>query len=261
VIRIKPEKHIKQISEAAFVFDLLFGYIASLKLTGMTTLELDSKIGMFLERTAAKSFLSSKYNYNSHISTGKILCHGIPLETVVIQQDSTVHVDVPLIINDLVSDASWTFISGTGRSELIDLINFSWTLSHSLVDNIKAEMPLHQAAELCMKQVVYSDYYLFNEGMGHGTGYKLHEDPYISYCNKSENSEIFRDGLVFTVEPVILLNNKIGWYENEKKELIFKKANSISCFEFTAAIIKGKCRQISFDENKFKKSIDSPSYF
>jgi len=60
------------------------------------------------------------------------------------------------------------------------------------------------AARNLIESYGYGD--CFTHRTGHGIGLDIHEEPYIT----AENDDILMNGMIFTIEPGIYIDNKIG---------------------------------------------------
>lgn len=84
--------------------------------------------------------------------------------------------------------------------------------------------------------------FIIKEFCGHGIGKEIHMQPNIyHYKGPIPDNYILKEGMVFTIEPIICLNKYQNLYLLPDKWSIISPNNPSSQFEHTVMITKNGC--------------------
>jgi len=100
------------------------------------------------------------------------------------------------------SDQTRTLICGNPSPEQQKIYQIVKEAHDRALDRVCSGIPIRevdQAAREYIQDQGYGDY--FGHGTGHGIGLAVHEDPVVN----SENEDLLREGMVFTIEPGIYI--------------------------------------------------------
>ncbi len=134
------------------------------------------------------------------------LPHQEPTNKIIDKGDIVV-LDIGVRYQGYYSDLTRTIVCGTPSSKQLEIFNIVLRAQQTALDiireNIKAE-EVDIAARRTIEAQGYGEYFIHRTG--HGLGLEVHEPPFI----KTGNTELLKNGMVFTVEPGIYLPNLFG---------------------------------------------------
>ena len=187
---------------AAECLDLL----APMVKVGVTTEALDTAAREFiLDHGALPACLGYRgYKHTICTSINHVVCHGIP-NAKPLKNGDIVNIDVTVIVDGWHGDTSRMYAAGDinrKAERLIDITYDSLMLGigqvkpGNTVGDIGAAIAKYAHAERC---TVVQDF------CGHGLGRLFHDAPNILHYGEAGQGEELREGMFFTIEPMINL--------------------------------------------------------
>ncbi len=201
---IKSDEELKNIKKACAIAEKAFKETIKLIKLGMTELNvaeiLESKFKQFgASGTSFETIVA--FGANSavpHHQTGKTKLTG---ETVILM-------DFGCVYNGYCSDMTRTFYFGNNPSKEFKKVYDSVLKAHvTAYENIQSGMTCVVAdgfARESLQKDGYDKY--FTHSLGHGIGLNIHEAPALSPRGQGE----MQDGMVFSIEPGVYLDEKFG---------------------------------------------------
>jgi methionyl aminopeptidase len=175
----------------------------------MSTMDIN-KIGEEVIRSfgCIPSFL----NYNGYpasicVSVNDEVVHGIPSKNRIIQEGDIVSLDAGLIYKGYHSDAARTHAVGEVSAEARKLMEVT---KQSFFEGIKYAMEGYRIGDIGHAVQKYAESFgmgVIRDYTGHGTGTKLHEDPYIPNYGKPGKGAKIERGMTLAIEPMIALGS------------------------------------------------------
>ncbi|KKW09827.1 MAG: Methionine aminopeptidase, partial [Parcubacteria group bacterium GW2011_GWB1_49_7] len=138
------------------------------------------------------------------ISINDEIVHGIPNEEPkILRQGDIVSIDLSLIHKTLFTDAAITVPVGAIDDESRELLKVT---KRALEAGIAAAMPGNRIGDIgfAISDVVKGTRFSLAENLvGHGLGYKLHEEPYVPNEGERGKGEKLVPGTVIAIEPMV----------------------------------------------------------
>ncbi len=138
-------------------------------------------------------------------SINEVICHGIPDDTVLDDGD-IINIDVTAFKNGVHGDLSKTFIVGSARQEVVDLVDRT---REAMNRGIKAVAPGRQinvigrAIESYAKRFGYG---VVRDYTGHGVGTAFHSGLIVPHYDAAPAfDQVMEVGMVFTIEPMLTM--------------------------------------------------------
>ena len=204
---IKDSDEIESIRKANKILKSSFSEIVDYIKPGVKELELASKLDEIIMKNKAHGIA-----FPTIVATGKN--SAVPhheTSTDEIREGDFVLIDAGAIYNHYNSDKSRTFIAGNADEKQIEMIKLINNAQKKAIEYISPGKEAHEIDGIARK--VISDggrIKYFSHGLGHGLGLEIHEEPYI----KRANTKVIKEGMVFTIEPGIYLE-EIGGVRTE----------------------------------------------
>ena len=143
------------------------------------------------------------------MSVNEEVIHGIPNASRILKEGDIVSVDVGATCKGYNSDAARTYPVGTISAEDQKLIDVT---RQSFFEGIKYAMEGYRIGDIGHAVQKYAESFgmgVIRDYTGHGTGTKLHEDPYIPNYGKPGKGARIERGMTLAIEPMLAL----GTYE------------------------------------------------
>lgn len=140
------------------------------------------------------------------ISVNHVICHGIPSSKKILKNGDIVNIDITIIKDGYHGDSSRMYIVGQPSILAQKLID---TTYQAMWLGIKAVKPNNTLADIARAIQIHAEkagFSVVREFCGHGIGIGFHEDPQILHYvdgKISQQNTILKEGMVFTIEPMI----------------------------------------------------------
>lgn len=204
---IKTPAQLEGIRRSAKINVAVLDEIARVIRPGMTTGEIDrivrSKTG---EMGGIPAPLGYKgYPYSVCTSVNDQVCHGFPLDSVVLEEGDIVNVDCSTILDGYYSDSSRMFIIGETTPEKQRLVEVARECVEKGLAQVKPWGFLGDMAQAVNDHAKANGCSVVEEIGGHGVGIDFHEDPWVGYTGEAGTGMLMVPGMVFTIEPMVNL--------------------------------------------------------
>ena len=147
-----------------------------------------------------------------------MICHGIPTQTLRLQEGDIVNIDITTILDSYYGDTSRMIAIGEIGENAEDIIDVART---SLLLGIEVVKPGNKFSEIARVITNYAERQgcsVVNQFCGHGTGIEFHEEPQINhFYNKTMDHRKMQPNMIFTIEPMINEGKQRGLIDLEDK--------------------------------------------
>lgn len=171
------------------------------------------------------------------VSINDEIVHGIPNEHPKILKDGDiVTIDLSLIHKGLFTDSAVTVGVGEIPKESQDLLHVTQV---ALAAGIEAARPGNTIGDIgaaISTSVKPSGFTLAQDLVGHGVGYRIHEDPYVPNFGKVGGGEKLVPGLVIAIEPMVNVGKPGIKTLSDGYTISTKDGSRSAHFEHTVAI-------------------------
>lgn len=247
MVHIKSPEEIELMRISARLVSQTLAEIATILKPGITTLELDQKIGSIIRGYGAEpSFLGFHgYPFNSCTSVNDVVVHGFPNKTP-LKDGDIISIDIGVYKNGFHGDHAYTFAIGDVRDELMQLIRVT---KESLYKGIEKAIAGNRVGDIGHAIQEHTEikygYGVVRELVGHGLGRKMHEDPQVPNYGKRGSGGKLKEGTVLAIEPMINLGVKDVYTEDDGWTVRTKDNKCSVHFEHDVAVMKGKADILS----------------
>ena len=150
-------------------------------------------------------------------SLNQVICHGIPDDTRFLKNGDILNIDVTVIKDGWHGDTSKMFLVGKTEAHNERLVKIT---QECLYKGIEAVMPgakLGDIGHAIQEHAEMNHYSVVEEYCGHGIGQVYHDEPQILHYGTPNTGLEIKEGMCFTIEPMINLGTKFtktlsdGW--------------------------------------------------
>lgn len=203
---IKTPEEIEKMRVAGRLTARVLEAVGPIVVPGVTTAEIDEFCERYIIDTL-HAIPGSKgqygYPYSVNTSVNKVVCHGMPSKSQVLEKGDIVNVDVTVIQDGYFGDSSKTFCVGPVAPHAQRLVEVT---QQALYEGIKVVSPNATLGDIGHAVQSYAEkhgYSVVREYCGHGIGQKMHEDPHVMHFGKPGKGMKLQAGMTFTIEPMI----------------------------------------------------------
>jgi methionyl aminopeptidase len=185
---------------------------------GVSTRELDEVGAYIMRRLGARSAPKLVYNFpgESCISVNEEVVHGVPGGRRLATGD-LLKLDVTVEVDGFMADACETVAIGSLREKNQHLMDCARDAFQSGLRAVRPNVRAYEIGKAVHKTVTDAGFYVVRGLSGHGIGRTIHESPMIPNEYDRSCSDVLKEGMVFTIEPIIAMGTprtvtlKDGW--------------------------------------------------
>ncbi|HSC75403.1 MAG TPA: type I methionyl aminopeptidase [Pseudomonadales bacterium] len=136
-------------------------------------------------------------------SVNHVICHGIPSDKKILKDGDIVNIDVTVIKNGWHGDTSRMYFVGTPAPHAKRLVEITRECLELAIALVKPGCKLGDIGHVIQTLAEKNHYSVVREYCGHGIGKIFHEDPQILHYGRPDTGMALKEGMVFTIEPMI----------------------------------------------------------
>jgi methionyl aminopeptidase len=140
-------------------------------------------------------------------SVNHVVCHGIPNDKV-LKKGDIVNIDVTVIKDGWHGDTSRMFLVGDCSIAAKRLCQVTYEAMWHGIAKVRPGVRLGDIGHAIQVFAERQGYSIVREFCGHGIGQKFHEEPQVLHYGRPGTLEVLREGMVFTIEPMINLGKR-----------------------------------------------------
>ncbi len=245
---IKQPEEIALMAEAGKLLAQVFTHLDQLNLIGMSTMQVNDLVDHYIThdlqaRPASKGQYGYAYALNS--SRNHVVCHGVPSPTEILQNGDIVNFDITLEKQGFIADSSKTYLVGEVAPATKRLVQVTY---EALWKGIKAVRPGARLGDIGFAIESHArkhGYTVVREYCGHGIGREMHEAPEVLHWGKPRTGLTLREGMVFTIEPMINQGKAAVDTEDDGWSVVTLDGKWSAQFEHTVAVTKDGVRVLT----------------
>lgn len=245
---IKTPEEIEVMAESGRLLAAVFTHLDQVNLIGMSTMQVNDLVDSFIvnelkARPASKGQYGFAYSLNS--SRNSVVCHGVPSATEILQDGDICNFDITLEKNGYIADSSKTYLVGEVSAQAKRLVQVT---QEALWKGIKAVRPGARLGDIGFaieQHAKRNGYSVVREYCGHGIGREMHESPEILHWGKPRTGMLLREGMVFTIEPMINQGRNEVETEDDGWTVVTCDGKLSAQFEHTVAVTASGVRVLT----------------
>jgi methionyl aminopeptidase len=172
---------------------------------GATTADVDAVARDVIERRGARSNFLGYHGFPAVVCTSPnhVIVHGIPTETVVLEEGDILSIDCGAIIEGWHADAAVTVPIGEIDAESKRLIEVTRASLEAAIDQVVVGSRLGDVGAAVETVAVQAGFSVVREYVGHGIGTAMHEEPQVPNYGPPGRGLKLKEGLVLAIEPMV----------------------------------------------------------
>jgi len=135
-------------------------------------------------------------------SVNHVVCHGIPKEKY-LKEGDIINIDVTSVVDGWHGDTSRMYFVGEVSIKSKNLVSATYNSMMKAISIIKSGIHLGDIGEAIQTYVEKKGFSVVKDFCGHGIGKIFHEHPNILHYGKKGEGIKLKEGMIFTVEPMI----------------------------------------------------------
>ena len=217
----------------------VFGMIDRLSLAGMTTMQVNDRAERFIvddlqARPASKGQYGYEFALNASVNT--VVCHGVPSPSDVLEDGDIVNFDITLEKNGFIADSSKTYLVGDVNPAARRLVKTTYEAMWQGIRAVRPGARLGDIGHAIERHAKSHGYSVVHDYCGHGIGREMHEDPQVLHFGKPGTGLILREGMVFTIEPMLNRGRRNVKTEADGWTVVTRDGSLSAQFEHTVAV-------------------------
>jgi len=186
---------------AAEVLEMIEAHVQA----GITTNELDKICHDYIVNT--QKAIPAPLNYHGFpksicTSVNHTVCHGIPSDKK-LKKGDIINIDITVIKDGFHGDTSKMFSVGKTNVATERLCDITQKALYIGIDMVKPGIKLGDIGHAIQSYAESQHYSIVREYCGHGIGENFHEEPQVLHYGKPDTGVTLKEGMTFTIEPMI----------------------------------------------------------
>ena len=172
---------------------------------GATTMDVDAVARDVLERRGARSNFLNYHGFPAVVCTSpnEVIVHGIPSDTVILEDGDILSIDCGAIIEGWHADAAITVPVGEIDDESKRLLEVTRASLEDAIEEIVPGNRLGDIGAAVEARALAAGFGIVREYVGHGIGTAMHEDPQVPNYGPPGRGLKLKEGHVFAIEPMV----------------------------------------------------------
>lgn len=243
----RPEE-IALLAESGRLLAQVFSHIDGLNLIGMSTMQINELVDDLIvnelhARPASKGQYGYAYALNA--SPNNVVCHGVPSTADVLQDGDIVNFDITLEKNGYIADSSKTYLVGEVSPLARRLVRVAYEAMWKGIQTVRPGATLGDVGHAIERHARRNGYSIVREYCGHGIGREMHEDPQVLHWGKPQTGLMLREGMVFTIEPMVNQGRRAVQTEDDGWTVVTRDGQLSAQFEHTVAVERDGVRVLT----------------
>ena len=150
-------------------------------------------------------------------SLNQVICHGIPDDKRFLKNGDILNIDVTVIKDGWHGDTSKMFLVGKTEAHNERLVKITQECLYKGIEAVVPGAKLGDIGHAIQEHAEMNHYSVVEEYCGHGIGQVYHDEPQILHYGTPNTGLEIKEGMCFTIEPMINLGTKFtkilsdGW--------------------------------------------------
>lgn len=209
----KTPQQIEEMAEAGRLSAKVLREVGARVKPGVSTAELDRIAEMIIRMEGGIPAFKGYGGFPGSIcaSINDQIVHGIPSNSVILQEGDILSIDTGAIVKGWVGDNAWTYPVGKISPEKKRLLDVTEQCMWAGIEAARPGNHLGDIGHAIQEIAERAGYGVVREYVGHGVGRDMHEDPNVPNYGRKHSGIKLEPGMVIAIEPMI----NIGTYKTK----------------------------------------------
>ena len=222
---------------AAEVLDMITPYV----IPGISTGELDKLC--YEHIVNVQNAIPANIGYKGYEKTicssiNQVICHGIPDNNKTLKDGDILNIDVTVIKDGWHGDTSKMFLVGKCAPHNERLVKVTQECLYKGIEVVKPGAYLGDIGRSIQKHARENHYSVVEQYCGVGIGKVYHEEPQVLHYGKAGTGIEIKEGMCFTIEPMINQGTKYCKTLNDGWTVVTKDGRNSAQWEHTIAVLE-----------------------
>lgn len=245
---IKSPEELAVLATSGRLLASVFTFLDRVPLTGLSTMQVNDMVETFIvndlgARPASKGQYG--YGYVLNCSKNSVVCHGVPSVEDILRDGDIVNFDITLERDGFITDSSKTYLIGDVPPTAKRLVRVTYEALWKGIRAVRPGATLGDIGHAIERHARRSGYSIVREYCGHGIGREMHEEPQILHFGRSGTGMSLREGMVFTIEPMINEGRRAVRTEADGWTVVTVDGKLSAQFEHTVAVTRDGVRVLT----------------
>jgi len=205
---------------------------------GITTNELNQICHDFIVNE--QNAIPAPLNYHGFpksicTSINHVICHGIPADKK-LKDGDIINIDITVIKDGFHGDSSAMFCIGKPSILAKRLIDNAQECLYLGINMVKPGIHLGDIGHAIESHAHKARFSVVQEYCGHGIGEGFHEDPQVLHYGKKGTGPILKEGMTFTIEPMINAGKRYSKVLSDNWTVVTKDRSLSAQWEHTLLV-------------------------
>jgi len=174
-----------------------------------------------------------------------VVCHGVPSPKETLVHGDIVNFDITLEKNGYIADSSKTYLIGDVSPAARRLVRTTYAAMWKGIHAVRPGARLGDIAHAIERHARRAGYSIVRDYCGHGIGTEMHEEPQILHFGKPGTGLTLREGMVFTIEPMLNQGRRLVRTEDDGWTVVTVDGKLSAQFEHTVAVTRDGVRVLT----------------
>lgn len=237
MIPIKSEKDLEMLRRSGKILAGIMKRLEAYVAVGITTVEIDRLAEELVHKESAQPAFKGYKGFPASVCTSvnEEIVHGIPGDRK-LEEGDIIGLDLGINYEGYFSDTAVTLGLGRISREARKLIEVTREALFLGIKQARQENNLFDISHSIQDYVEKNGFSVVRQFVGHGIGFKLHEEPEIPNFGRRGRGPLLKSGMVLAIEPMV----NMGTWESEILDngwtAVTKDREPSAHFEHTVAI-------------------------
>ncbi|ETR74883.1 methionine aminopeptidase [Afipia sp. P52-10] len=244
----KTPAEVELLAEAGRLLASVFAHLDAQPLAGLSTLQVNDLVEDFIVgQLGARPASKGQYGYGFVLNSSRnaVVCHGVPSKDEVLQDGDIVNFDITLEKQGYIADSSKTFLIGDVTPAAKRLVRTAYEAMWKGIRSVQPGATLGDIGYAIERHAKQNGYSIVRDYCGHGIGRQMHEDPQVLHFGKPGTGLTLREGMVFTIEPMLNQGRSSVRTEDDGWTVVTADGKLSAQFEHTVAVTRDGVRVLT----------------
>ncbi len=214
-ITIKTKEEIEILKKGGKILTDILREISEIAKPGVSTGFLNKRAKELVLSYGAKpafegyqpSFSKNHYPAAICVSLNEVVVHGVPSDKIILKEGDILKLDFGVTYENLCTDAAITIGIGKMTDEKTKLINATKHALELAINEVKPGNYIGDIGFVIEQHIKSQGFSVVRDLVGHGVGYKVHEEPNIPNYGKRGEGAVLKSGMVLAIEPIVTMGS------------------------------------------------------